>query len=99
MEYYGSEILYIQSAETLQGRLTKINQVITALYDNMLENAGAENISEYQLDDGQIKIRTAYRSIEQVEKTIDALERQKQRILNQLNGRSFVLRDQTGLRP
>ena len=55
-------------------------------------------ISEYQLDDGQVKIRTAYRSIKEVEDGILALERMKHLYLNRLNGRITILRDEKSYR-
>ena len=93
-----NEILYIQSATSLENRLERINNVIGALELLLLENIGNSGISEYNLDDGQIKIKTLYRSVTSISSAIDALEKQKQRLLNQLNGRVGVIRSWQGLR-
>lgn len=73
---------------------------IDVLIDKMLlsiaeQSAGGSlsGISEYQLDDGQIKIRTAYTSISMVESGITSLERLKQMYINRMTGRTVILRD------
>ena len=93
-----TEILYIQSATSLENRLERINQIIDALELLLLQNIGKSGIDEYSLDDGQIKIKTIYRSVDSMSAAIDALEKQKQRLLNQLNGRAFNIRSWQGLR-
>lgn len=51
------------------------------------------NVSMYELDDGQVRIKTGYRSVEDVTKGITALETMRQMYLNRLNGRATVLVD------
>jgi len=93
-----TETIYIQSATSQLERLQRINNIIDALELQILENVGNEPITEYSLDDGQVKIRTVYRSIEAMTKAIEQLEKIKYRLLNELNGRSIVLRPWQGLR-
>ena len=85
--YYDSLSIYVQSATSLKDKLVKVNSIIDMLYTAGLTAAGTENIAEYSLDDGQTKIRTVYKGTGEVLKAIDILERQRQTILNQLNGR------------
>lgn len=87
MVIYDSLAIYVDSATTLKGRLVKINQAIDLLTNAELNAALNSDVEEYSLDDGQVKIRTVYRDPLQILKAIEVLERQKQRILNQLNGR------------
>lgn len=87
MVYYDSCAIFIQSATSLKDKLAKINAIIDMLYTSALTAAGTANMQEYSLDDGQTKIRTVYKGTDQILKAIDVLERQKQTILNQLNGR------------
>lgn len=84
---YDSSAIYISSAKTLKERLVKIDQIILALYDTMLKAAATDNIEEYWLNDGQTIIRERYTGTAAVERSLAALEKQKQMILNQLNGR------------
>jgi len=92
-----TETLYIQQATSLFDRLQRINNIIFALEMQILDNIGNEPITEYSLDDGQVKIRTVYRSVEQMTKAIEALEKIKNKLLNELNGRGMVLRPWQGL--
>lgn len=86
---------YIQSKCTLAERIEAIDLMISnaiALMGDTIDGSGG-NIAMYELDDQQVRIKTTYRSIEDVEKGITALERMKQRYINQYNGRAFVLQD------
>lgn len=84
---FDSEAIYIQSRTTKAAKLTAIDVLIETLEDLMLVAATTANIEEYQLNDGQTTIRTKYRDPMQIEKTIQILERRRQRLLNQLNSR------------
>lgn len=86
---------YLDSINSLRERINAIDvlidKAILLLAEN-IEGAGG-NISSYELDDGQIHIKTAYRSIDDIENGIKSLERIKQLYTNRLFGRSSVLRD------
>lgn len=93
-----NEIIYIQSATDLYNRLQRIDQIITALELNILANIGNSGVKQYTLNDGQINISTLYTSVTEMAQAITQLEKQKQRLLNQLNGRRFNIRSWQGLR-
>lgn len=90
---FTSEFSFIQSADTLKGKIANVNATITALEGVMLSVAASDNIQEYRLDDGQTKIQTVYRSVGQVEKSITALEKYRARLTNQLVGSVVQLVD------
>ena len=93
-----TEVLYIQSATSLRDKVTRYNQIITALEDQMLNVAsGVADISEYQLDDGQVKIKTLYRDPSAIANAINSYSFLRNRALNELNGRVFTFRDKRGL--
>jgi hypothetical protein len=87
MIYYDSLAVYIQSATTRKARLAKIEECIDMLYNTALKAAETDNMSEYSLDDGQTKIKTVYKGTKGVLDAINILEIQKQRLINQINGR------------
>lgn len=91
--YYDSSVIYIQSATTLQGKITRIDAIITALEDTALTAAANDNILEYELNDGQVKIRTEYRGTDAVFKSIKAFEQLRQMYVNRLNNRHMRLID------
>ena len=92
--------IYLQSKTSLLEKINAIDALIDTMLAKTAEVAGGQGsiISEYWMDDGQMKVKTAYRSIADVEQGITALEKIKQRYVNSFNGRGFVLRDVRGLR-
>jgi hypothetical protein len=93
MALYDSAAIYIDSADTLKDKITRIDAVIDALLTVALKAAANENITEYSLNDGQTQIKTAYRGTDSVMKSIQAFEAIKQMYVNRLNGRHIRLMD------
>lgn len=93
MVIFDSSAIYIDSAATLAEKIERTQAIITALETSALTAAANGHITEYSLDDGQTKIRTAYRSPKEVEDSITAFERILQRYINQSNGRHMRLVD------
>lgn len=93
-----TEILYVESATSLTTKLTRIDSIILAL-ENQLINYGAGNsdTESYSIDDGQVKISTTYRSPQAIAQAIERFEIMRQLIINKLNGRTMALRDRRGL--
>jgi hypothetical protein len=83
---------YVEKECTLRGKIKAIDNLIYAFELKLLDTVGSSNYSEYQLDDGQMKVRTTYRSPKDVTAAITELEKLKQRYVNRLNGRVTVLR-------
>lgn len=83
---------YIDSRTTLLEKILAINSLIDAMELKLLDTVGSANYSEYQMDDGQIKVRTAYRSPKEVTAAILELEKLKNRYVNRYNGRCITLR-------
>jgi len=98
MVVYDSAAIYIQSATTLKGKIEKMDAIIAALEDAALDSASKSGIDQYSLDDGQSKIMTKYRSLEDINASITAFEMQRQRYVNRLNGRQVRLVDGRSLR-
>ena len=63
---------------------------------DFVDGAGAIT-EEYRMDDGQMEVRTSYKSHSDIEIGIKSLEKLRQRYINRYNGRSVVLRDVRGL--
>ena len=87
---------YISLQPDYSARILAIEQLIDKMLLSIAEQSGGGSLSgitEYQLDDGQIKIKTAYNSISQVEAGINSLEKLKNIYINRMRGRVTVLRD------
>jgi uncharacterized membrane protein len=93
-----TETIYIDSATTLEERINRIDSIIDALLLRQVEAGVSNSATEsYSIDDGQVKISTQYRNPAQIAAAIHGYEKIKQKYLNQLNGRSIVLRPARGM--
>lgn len=92
--------VYLECKQTLLEKIQAYDTLISAMETRATEIAAGLNVSvdEYSLDDGQMKVRTKYRNIDDLINGIRALEKMRIMYINRYNGRSFVLRDVRGLR-
>jgi len=100
MHVYSNISDYLRSKSTLQTRITAIEAIIDnslLLLADTTSGAGG-NIAYYEMDDDQVRVKTGYRSIQDVSSGLDALEKIKQRYINQLYGRAVVLQDKSTFR-
>lgn len=95
---YHSETAYIRSASDLKSKIQRIDNIIEALEDVILNAAGNQDISSYSVDDGQTSINTSYRNVEEAEAAVERFERRRQKYLNQLNGRQIRLMDENNFK-
>ena len=86
---------FLESKTTLQERIFALDVLIDKLILSTAEAVEGMNpsVSEYQLDDGQVKIKTSYRNIDDVLAGVKALEQMKQMYVSRLRGRVVVLRN------
>jgi len=86
---------YIESKTNLLARIQAIDALIDAMILSLADYAAGQNtaIEEYQMDDGQMKIRTKYRSPKDVDAAVIQFEKMKQMYVNRYNGRITYLRD------
>jgi len=83
---------YIECKSSLLEKIQAINAVISAMELKLLDVTESTALDEYQLDDGQMKVRTKYRNVADVMAGISALEQLKQRYVNRYNGCRIVIR-------
>lgn len=91
--YFENERFYIQSATSLEMKISRVEAIICALEDQALAGAANADITEYSLDDGQTKIRTVYRNPESIMRSINVYEQYLERLYGKLNGRGYRLVD------
>lgn len=93
-----TETIYINSASDLIDKITRYDAIINALGILILDDSASKaGIEEYQLDDGQTKIKTVYTTVASQARAIVEFERLKNKAINQLNGRVMALRPWQGL--
>jgi hypothetical protein len=93
-----TEKVYIENANDLKDRITRIEAIITALETQLTTGAANSDIVSYSLDDGQTKITSQYRGVASMMAGLKALDTLRQRLINQLNGRVKAIRPWQGLR-
>jgi len=86
MVVYDSADIYISSQTSLKAKIIAIDAIIDALLVTCLKAASTGNVTEYNLDTGQTKIKTMYRSPKEVSDAITAFQGVKNYYVNQLNG-------------
>lgn len=86
---------YIVSRCSVAERIIAIDAMILAFEDNLMKVAldpTASITDEYQMDDGQMKVRTKFRTLSDIQNAIGVLEAMKQKYVNRYNGRIYTLR-------
>jgi hypothetical protein len=95
--YYDSAAMFIDSRQSMRDKVRAIDAIIDSLI--LLATTAADNpsgqavIEEYSLDDGQTRIRTKYRTVQDIITSIDKFERIRQMYINRLTGRMIRLVD------
>jgi hypothetical protein len=85
--------LYIQSKTTLRDQIAAMDQIILALNLAILRAAGGEDVTEYQLNDGQTIIKQVNRGVAGMTKSLMEIEALRNYYINKYNGRVFRLVD------
>ena len=90
---------YIGNKSTDLEKIKAVQSLIDSFEERLIDVIAGEGsvTEEYRLDDGQMSVRTRYRSVSELEIGISNLEKMKQRYINRYNGRSISLRDVRGL--
>lgn len=98
MAIYDSAAIFIESQTSLKAKVDAIELIIDALLILAAKAATNDNISEYQLNDGQTVIKTVYKGVDGILQSIEGLEKIKMTYLNRLNGRVMRLMDSKNFR-
>lgn len=83
---------YIECKTDLAAKIAAVDALLAAMELKIIDVTGSAEYDEYSMDDGQMKVRTKYRSVADVMAGITALEQLKQRYVNRHNGRTMVFR-------
>jgi hypothetical protein len=83
---------YIQSKSSLDSKIVAIEALIDSMILNSIDAIGNSGTASYSMDDGQMKVSTEYRSVDQIVAGVKALEQMLQMYINRRNGNITVLR-------
>lgn len=91
--YFDSTGAYVDSKSSLDAKIAAWDAIITALEGILTKAVDTGNLDEYSLDDGQTKIRTKYRSPEDVMNAINNAEKMRNLYISRRCGRVTRLVD------
>ena len=96
---YNTISAFIGSKTSAQDRIDAIELLIGTMMLRLADAADgqAANVDEYEMNDGQMRVRTRYRSVADVERGIQSLIKLKNYYINLHNGHVTMLRDVRGL--
>lgn len=92
---------YIQTAANTQARITRIQNIIAALEQRMLDIAddpAQAAVQEYSLDTSQSKIKTVHRTISEIATAIDVYDKMLVRLVQRTRSRKTQLIDKRNIR-
>jgi len=86
---------YILSCKSVSEIIATIDKIILDLFLLAAdpETTNREYISEYSMDDGQMKVKAVYKDISSIMTSIEALNKMRTYYVNKSTGRSFRLID------
>jgi len=93
MVIYDSAGKYMESCKDARAKITACDAIIDALLNTAMEAALTGNVTEYDLDTGQTKVKCLYRSPQEVMNAIKTMQSIKEHYINNINGRSMHLVD------
>lgn len=83
---------YFESKSKLIGKIETYDLLIEGMEKAILEATVSGHLLQYELDDGQMKVRSQFRDIGSMNKALLGLEQARQRYISRFNGRSTILR-------
>jgi len=90
-EYY-SITQYVDAKSKLIGKVATYDLLIESMEKAILLGTESGHINQYEMDDGQMKVRANYRSISEMVRAVKGLETLRQMYINRINGSITVLR-------
>jgi hypothetical protein len=83
---------YFEEKSKLLGKVATYDLIIEGLERAMLESTVSGHLVQYELDDGQMKVRSNFRKISDLVSAMQGLQKLRQGYINRHNGRVSVLR-------
>lgn len=82
---------YFEEKSKLIGKIATYDLIIEGMEKAILESTVSGHLVQYELDDGQMKVRTMYRSIKDMTSAMQGLIKLRQMYVNKHNGSVVVL--------
>lgn len=82
---------YFECKSKLIGKIATYDILIESMEKALLEGTLSGHLIQYELDDGQMKVRAQYRNVNDMAKALSGLEKIRQMYVNRYNGRGVRL--------
>ncbi len=82
---------YVECSSKIIGKVATYDLLIEGLEASILSATLSGQYAEYEMDDGQMKVRIRFRSIDQMIAGMQGLRKIRQDYINQYNGRGIRL--------
>jgi hypothetical protein len=91
---------YIESKCEIADKIIACDALINLFMASMLDSFSSVSAGTqmYELDDGQVRIKTSFRSMTDIKTALFLLRTEKNKYINQYNGRTFVAQDKRNFR-
>lgn len=91
---------YIESKCEIADKIVAIDNLMNLFLASMLDSFSgpAASTQMYELDDGQVRIKTSFRSMTDIKTALFLLRVEKNKYINSFDGRTFVLQDKRNFR-
>lgn len=83
----------MQTRDQICAKIAQLDILIASLYDSAIRLAGTVDVVEYELDDGQSKVKTKYADPDKVAASIERYEKLRQMLQNRLINPRIQLMD------
>lgn len=83
---------YVECKSKLIGKIATYDLLIENMEAALLEGIASGHLNQYEMDDGQMKVRAQYRSVDQMRAGINGLIGLREMYINRFNGRATTLR-------
>lgn len=99
MVIFESIAAYYGSCTTNDAKIAALDTIIDKILVSAATAADSGHLDEYWWDDGHVKIRTKYRNLETIAKSVLFWEQIRQRYINRKTGNIFRLMDHKSFPP
>lgn len=89
---YTSISQFVECKSKIIGKIAAYDLIIEAMESAILDATASGMYNQVEVDDGQMKVRTNYRNITDMNNALLGMEQARQRYIQKYNGRVMVLR-------
>lgn len=90
---FESAAAYLETCTSIDAKIAAIDVIISKLLTSAATAAESGHLDEYWFDDGHVKIRSKYRNVTEMSRSITGFQQLRTMYVNQKTGRIVRLKD------